>query len=195
MDCQKVGKLIFDLRREQKLTQRQVADRLNLSDKTVSKWERGLGCPDISVLSQLADIFEVGVEQILSGEMHPNPADGGNMKRLRFYVCLACGNVLTGTGEADISCCGRKCAPLIARPADAAHQPEIEAVDDEYFLTFPHAMNKTHYLSFIVYLSWDRMLMVKLYPEQNAEVRFPKMGKGKLLFYCNQHGLLEAPLK
>ena len=189
MDCSRVGKLILELRKEKNITQKQLADKMNISDKTVSKWERGLGCPDISLLGKLSEILGVNIEKILLGTLEPNNADGGNMKKIKFYVCPNCGNVLTGTGEAEVSCCGRKLMPLISKLAEGTHKLNVEEIEDDFYITFTHEMEKTHYLSFVAYVSYDRVLLVKLYPEQGSEVRFPKMYAGKLYFYCCQHGL------
>lgn len=72
MDCSKVGNLIRALRNEKAMTQRQLADAMNISDKTISKWERGLGCPDVSLLPELSSLLGVDIEKILSGELNPN---------------------------------------------------------------------------------------------------------------------------
>lgn len=189
MDCKKVGKLIYERRKESGFTQKQLADKMNISDRTISKWERGLGCPDISLLHELSNILEVNIEKILSGELEPNSADGGNMKRIKFYVCPVCGNILTSTGEATVSCCGRKLNAMDAQPANEEHKLTIETVDDEYYITFSHEMNKDHFLNFIAFVGYDRVLLVRLYPEQSGEVRIPKMRKGMLYFGCSQHGL------
>jgi transcriptional regulator with XRE-family HTH domain len=189
MDCSKVGKLILSLRKEKNMTQKEVADAMNISDKTISKWERGLGCPDVSLLGELSKILGVNIEKILLGDLEPNDADGGNMKRIKFYVCRNCGNVISSTGEADISCCGRKLEPLVAKPEDDSHKIKIEEIEEDYYITISHEMSKSHYISFIAYVMCDRVLLVKLYPEQGAEVRFPKMFGGKVYFYCSQHGL------
>ncbi len=189
MDCKKVGILIHGLRKEKKLTQKQLADAMNISDKTISKWERGLGCPDVSLLHELSDVLNVNIEKILLGDLDPNNADGGNMKKIKFYVCPTCGNVITSTGEADLSCCGRKLIALIAKPSDKNHNLKVETIEDDYYITFLHEMSKEHYINFIAYIACDRILMVRLYPEQSGEVRFPKLYGGKLYFGCNQHGL------
>lgn len=189
MDCNKVGKLILGLRKEKKFTQKQLADAMNISDKTISKWERGLGCPDISLLHELSEVLSVNTEKILLGDLEPNNTDGGNMKRMKFYLCPTCGNIMTSTGEAEISCCGRKSTALIAKPNDQEHHLKVETIEDEYYITFDHEMTKTHYLNFIAYVACDRILFIKLYPEQSGEVRFPKLYDGKLYFGCNQHGL------
>lgn len=189
MDCMNVGKLIFSLRKEKGMTQKQLADAMNISDKTISKWERGLGCPDVSLLHELSEILSVNIERILLGDLEPNDADGGNMKKVKFYVCPDCGNILTATGEAEVSCCGRKLVPLIPKPADEIHKLTVEEVEDDYYVTFTHEMSKIHYLIFVAYVSYDRVLLIKLYPEQNGEVRFPKLYGGKIYFCCNQHGL------
>lgn len=189
MDCSKVGKLISDLRKEQKMTQKQLADVLNISDKAISKWERGLGCPDVSLWQELSQIFGVNIEKILSGELEPNSKDGGNMKKVKFFVCPSCGNMITSTGEAEVSCCGRKLNALVPQSSDEKHHAHVEIIEEDYYITFSHEMSKEHYLNFVAYVSYDRILLVKLYPEQNAEVRFPKLPGGKLYFGCNQHGL------
>ena len=189
MDCKKVGILIHGLRKEKKLTQKQLADAMNISDKTISKWERGLGCPDVSLLHELSDVLNVNIEKILLGDLDPNNADGGNMKKIKFYVCPTCGNIIIYTGEAELSCCGRKLIPLIAKPSDKDHHLQVETIEDDYYITFLHEMSKEHYINFIAYVACDRIFMVRLYPEQSGEVRFPKLYGGKLYFGCNQHGL------
>lgn len=190
MDYDKLGNLVLQRRKDMGMTQRQLADAMQISDKTISKWERGLGCPDVSLLSELSRLLGVNIERILSGELDPKEAEGGNMKQIKFYVCPNCGNIMTSVGEADISCCGRTLIPLAARAVDEEHNVSIEAVEDEDFITFEHDMTKAHYISFVAYVSYDRVLLVKLYPEQNGELRIPRMRGGKLYLYCSQHGLM-----
>jgi len=197
MDCNKMGTLLYRLRKEKGMTQKQIADMMNISDKTISKWERGLGCPDVSLLSELSRIYEVNIEKILSGNLAPNNNDTGNLKRIKFYACPCCGNIIYNTGDADISCCGRKLAPHVAKPADAMHNAVVEDVEGEYYITFHHEMSKTHFLSFVAYVTSDKILLVKLYPEQTASVHLPKMNGGRLqqkfgaslYYYCSRHGL------
>jgi len=189
MDCSKVGKLIFGLRKEKGMTQKQLADAMNISDKTISKWERGLGCPDVSLLRELSEVLNADIEKILLGDLEPNNADGGNMKKIKFYTCPNCGNTLTSTGESDVSCCGRKLVPLIPKPAEGTHKLTVEEIEEDFYITFAHEMSKTHYINFVACVAYDRVLFVKLYPEQGSEVRFPKMYRGKIYLCCNQHGL------
>ena len=191
MDCTKVGKLIASLRKEKHMTQKALAEAMHLSDRTISKWERGLGCPDVTLLRSLSELLGVNVEQILVGDLSPNEKDGGNMKKIKFYACPQCGNVVWGTGEAELSCCGRKLAALEVQKADEGHEVEIEEVEDDYYMTINHEMTKAHFISFVAYVRYDRVLIVKLYPEQNVEVRFPKMSKGNIYAYCTQHGLIK----
>ncbi|MBC3796914.1 helix-turn-helix domain-containing protein [Acetobacterium tundrae] len=197
MDCNKVGALLKALRKEKEMTQKQVADQMNISDKTISKWERGLGCPDVSLLGELSELFEVNIEKILLGDLKSNDMETGNLKRMKFYVCPNCGNVISNIGAADISCCGRKLAPLVAKPADKKHAAKVEDADGQYYITFDHEMSKTHFLSFVAYVTSDRSLFIKLYPEQTASVHLSKIvggnlmkkSSGKLYYYCSQHGL------
>jgi len=197
VDCNKVGTLLRELRKEKEMTQKQVADRMHISDKAISKWERGLGCPDVSLLGELSELFEVNIEKILLGDLESNDMETGNLKRMKFYVCPNCGNVISTTGDAELSCCGRKLAPLVAKPADEKHAATVEEADGEYYITFDHDMSKTHFLSFVAYVTSDRSLFLKLYPEQNAAVHLPKIVGGNLVkrssnrlyYYCSQHGL------
>lgn len=195
MDADKIGKLIYQLRKEKNMTQKQVADAMNISDKTISKWERGQGCPDISLLRELANILEVSVDSILSGEINTNDSVGGNMNKLKFYVCPQCNNLMTATGEATISCCGKKIDPLEAKKADEDHVLDIEPVEDELYVTAKHEMEKDHYISFVAYVKGDRALIVKQYPEWNLQFRFRKQGTGKLFYYCTKDGLYYQLIK
>ena len=189
MDCEKVGKLILQLRSERGLTQKNIADALGISNKTVSKWECGLGCPDLNLWPELSVILGVDMAQLMEGEMVQNRPDPGNISRIRFYVCPVCGNVLFSTGSATIHCCGRKLEPLKPQSEEI---PEItvEEMDTDYYVTFDHPMEKGHYLVFAAYVKSDRVTLHRMYPEQEAAVRFPMQRGGKLYAYCNQHGLI-----
>jgi DNA-binding XRE family transcriptional regulator len=191
MDCRKVGKLISDLRKEKNMTQKGLAEMMNLSDRTVSKWERGIGCPDVSLLNELSQILGISIEKILGGDIGPNDNVGGNMNRVKFYVCLTCGNALFSTGETDISCCGRKLSALSVNSGMGNHEMRMEKIENDYFITLNHDMSKAHFISFVAFVGFDRVLFVKLYPEQNAEARFPQMHGKKLYAYCSEHGLFE----
>ena len=183
------GAMIKRLREEKKLTQAELADKIFVTDKAISKWETGRGYPDISLVEPLAKALDLSVIELLSGENVINTNRSGNMKRVQFYVCPVCGNIIQSTGEAVISCCGITLPSLEAEDADEKHSAQIELVEDEYYVTVSHEMTKTHYISFIAAVRSDGVEIKKLYPEQNAEVRFKISGTKQILFYCNRHGL------
>jgi transcriptional regulator with XRE-family HTH domain/desulfoferrodoxin (superoxide reductase-like protein) len=196
VDSNKMGMLLLRLRKEKGLTQNQLAKQMNISDKTISKWERGMGYPDISFLEVLSQIFHVDIDNILSGELESNSTQSGNLKKVKFFACPHCGNIIYNTGNADISCCGRKLSELTAKPIDKLHMATIEDAGDEYYITFHHEMSKNHFISFVAYATYDKILFLKLYPEQEAAVRLPKLlggsiskPGGNLYCYCSQHGL------
>lgn len=186
MDYHKVGTLISSLRKEKGYTQKQLAEMIQVSDKAVSKWERGMGCPDVSLLGELSAVLGVNIEKILTGQLDPNSEDGGNMKRIKFYICPDCGNILTATGEAEISCCGRRLASQVPQKADGNHRLHMEEVDDEFYITFEHEMTKEHFLSFVAYVNYNSIHLVRLYPEQSGEARMPRMRGGKFYFGCSR---------
>ncbi len=195
LNSAKVGQLIQRLRKEKNMTQRNLALLMNVSEQAISKWERGVGCPDISLLSRLSEVLGVNIEKILSGELQPNDQDSGSVGRMNWFSCKDCGNVITSTGGINLSCCGRILEPLQTHPIDEEHTMQIEEVEDDYYVTLKHEMSKDHYISFLAYVSIDRVLIIKLYPEQNAETRFPKMYGGTLYFHCTRHGLFRYELE
>ena len=186
------GAMIRGLREKQKLTQAELAEKLFVSDKTVSKWESGKGYPDITLLEPIAKVFGVSVAELLSGRAVSNVNVSSNMLRSKFYVCPVCGNVIHTMGEAAISCHGVMLAPAQAESADERHPISIEYVEDEYYVRIEHPMTKQHYISFMAALSPDKLQMIKLYPEGNAEGRFKVNGVKRIYFYCNRDGLFYA---
>ena len=194
MDLCKTGRLIADLRKEKGFTQKEVAEQLGICAKTVSKWENGRGFPDVSLIAALSKVFQVDIAKLLEGEMPKVKPEVGNVRRTKFYVCEKCGNILTAMGKAELVCCGRKLLPLTAKEADALHTLHIEKIEDDYYITYAHPMTKEHYISFVSYVRFDRVLTVKLYPEQGSEIRFPQMRGGKMYYYCNEHGLFEMKI-
>lgn len=189
MDPRMIGSLICRLRKEQQLTQRQLAEQLCVSDKAVSKWERGLGCPDVSLLPDLARLLGIELEGLLSGQLDSNEPLGGNMKNLNFYICPNCGNVVTAMAEAAVSCCGKKLPALTPQKAPEGEQLQVERIEEDYFISTDHPMEKGHYISFVALLTGDSILLRKQYPEWDLQLRLPAFAHGKLLWYCTQHGL------
>jgi len=189
MDCGKVGALIAQVRKERGLTQAALAERLGVTGKAVSKWECGAGCPDVSLLAQLAEELGVDLAALLSGRLPPSEETGGNMKKAKYYVCPACGGITFTTGEAELTCCGRKLTALTAQKADGDHRLTVERVEDEWLVTSRHPMSKDHHIAFAALATGERVQLVRQYPEWDLQVRFPARGRGTLLWYCTQHGL------
>ena len=189
MDNRKVGELIYQLRKEKGLTQKQLADQMNISDRTISKWERGLGCPDITLLPSLSTVLGVNIENILDGELSSNEFLGGNMKKSNYFVCPSCNNIGLATGDITVSCCGRKLERLEAKKATEEEKLSITEVDHEWFVSSDHPMTKEHYISFIAVATGDQVQIIKQYPEWNLQTRIPKRKHGKLFWYDTQLGL------
>lgn len=185
------GAAIKALREKKRLTQQQLAEKLSVSDKAVSKWETGKGFPDISLLEPLASVLQVSLPELLSGEQIINANRSANLLKSNLYVCPVCGNIFHSTGSAMISCCGVTLPPLEAEQADAAHQIQCEKIEDEIFVSARHPMTKGHYLSVVAYCTGERFEIVKLYPESSVAVRFFSRGHGVLYWYCNHHGLFQ----
>lgn len=191
MDTYITGATIKALREKKGITQAQLADRLGVSSKAVSKWETAKGFPDITLMEPLAKALSVSVMELLSGNAVKNKNISANILRSKFYVCPVCGNSIRTVGDAVISCCGIALPPLEAEEPDEDHRISIEKVEDEQFITIAHDMTKEHYISFICHITSDRVQFVKLYPEGNPETRLNLRGGGYLYIYCNRHGLMK----
>lgn len=191
MDAYITGQTIKNLREKKGFTQAELADKLGVSSKAVSKWETSKGLPDISLIEPLANALSVSVMELMTGNAVVNKNTSSNVLRSKFYVCPICGNIIRAMGDAVISCCGIVLPPLEAENADDEHRITIENVEDEYFITIDHDMTKVHYISFLAHLTSDKVQLIKFYPEGNAETRLSLRGGGWLYFYCNKHGLMK----
>lgn len=194
MDTYITGTTIKKLREAKGITQQQLAQEIGVSDKAVSKWETAKGLPDITLIEPLAKALGVSVMELISGDTVINKNISANMLRTKFYVCPVCGNVIHSTGNTLVSCCGITLPALEAEETDKEHTINIEPVEDENFITVKHEMTKSHYISFIAYVTSDKIHFVKLYPEGNVETRMQFRGRGFLYIYCNRHGLMKKKI-
>ncbi len=189
MDHYVTGAAIKELREKMGMTQAELAEKLCVSDKAVSKWETGRGFPDVSLLEPLGKALRISVPELLCGQKVVNSNRGANMLKSLFYLCPVCGNVLFARGDALISCCGIQLPALEAEEPDPEHTLSMRRVEDEIFVSADHPMDKKHSLLFIAYMTHDRCEIKALYPEGNAEARFFYRGSGWLYACCNRHGL------
>lgn len=183
------GETIKKLREKNKLTQKQLAEKLTVSDKTVSKWETNRGLPDISILEDLAKVLSISVSELLNGDIAKNNNICANMKRSNFYVCPICGNIIHAMGEGVYFCCGSRLPLLEEKLFDSEHKIIVDLIEDELFVHLDHPMEKEHYISFIAYVTDNYIQMEKIYPEQMPQFYFRKRGHGKIFIFCNQHKL------
>ena len=194
MNTYVTGSTIRQLREKRNLTQAELGEKIGVSSKTVSKWETAKGLPDISLLQPLAQALGISLIELMNGEPITNRNVSANLLRGKFYVCPVCGNVLHSTGSAVVSCCGITLPSLDAEEADEDHAVTVESVEDEHFITVHHPMTKAHFISFVAFVTCDRVQLVKLYPEGNAQTRLQLRGKGFLYYYCNRHGLFQKKI-
>lgn len=194
MNTYVTGSTVRQLRESRNLTQADLAQQIGVSSKTVSKWETGKGLPDISLLQPLARALGISVIELMNGEQIINKNVSANMLQSKFYVCPICGNVIHALGNGVVSCCGITLPALEAEEGDTDHTVTVENVEDEHFITVHHPMTKEHFISFVAFVTSDRIQMVKLYPEGNAQTRLQLRGMGYLYYYCNRHGLFRRKI-
>ena len=193
------GKYIYT--REKQITQTYDEDNSSLIKEAFNKY--GVNKLVVYAINKTSGTLEDALDNLKKVEINylacnfdlqENDINGGNMKRIKFYVCPNCGNVINSTGDGDFSCCGRKLEALVPKVMDENHSINIEEVENDYYIEINHEMTKEHFISFVAYVTYDRVLLIKLYPEQSPTVRFPrlcgKFERGKFYMYCNQHGLL-----
>ena len=134
------GNTIKSLRESKGLTQNELAEKIGVSGKAVSKWETAKGLPDISLIEPIGKALGVSVMELFSGDTITNKNISSNLLRSKFYVCPVCGNVIRAIGESLISCCGVTLPPLEAEEPDELHSISIEKVEDEHFISVNHEM-------------------------------------------------------
>lgn len=124
-------------------------------------------------------------------------------EHVEFYKCPICGNVI-GFIEGQIenmNCCGQPMELMIANTTDASiekHVPVYEHVEDEIVIRvgeIEHPMEKEHYIMWIAQVSENKTTLVKLYPEQSTETRFPYIKGSTIYAYCNKHGFWKTIVK
>lgn len=183
-----IGEKILKIRKENALTQIQLAKMLSVTDKAVSKWERNICLPDIFVLKKFCDTFNVDMQSLLSVDSDCNKK-GENMRNTKFYICKNCGNITFSTGNTKVICCNDiiEKHPLTKATDDTALI--IEEIDGEKYITSSHPMTKENYILFVAFLKGGELQLFKQYPEWEINVRIPKRARGRLLWYAPDIGL------
>ncbi len=136
------GNTIRELREKKKMTQAELAGRLDVSHKTISKWETAKGLPDISLIEPLTRVLGISVVELMTGDCISNSNISSNMLRSKLYVCPVCGNVIHTMGESVVSCCGITLPVLEAEIPDREHTFIAEVMDGEYYVTAEHEMTQ-----------------------------------------------------
>ena len=122
---------------------------------------------------------------------------------LKIKKCDSCGALVKVIEDCNcdncgIQCCGKEMRLLKPNSVDAAvekHVPQYERVEDEILVTVNHVMEKEHFIEWLCLVADNKEYMVKIYPEQNAEVRFPYIPGSCVYAYCNKHGLWKNDVK
>lgn len=189
MDNIQIGQRIRAARLGKNMTQQQLGEALGISGKAVSKWETGRGAPEVDCLPRLSTILGLDLSALLEGQREEQEMVNGNFKKMKFYVCPHCGNLVVSAERGDFSCCGHVLEALTPQKPDEAHSVTIAQSDGDWFLTAKHEMTRQHYLSFAAFLTGDTAIVKKCYPEWDFQVRIPRISHGIFLWYCTSHGL------
>ena len=191
MNAEKTGNLIRSLRIKKGLTQKELAQMICVTDKAVCKWEKGRGCPNITLISQLSKVLEVDIQSILQGYLDKNKKIGENMNHLKFYKCPTCGNLVTSIKSVELSCCGNKLSPVSAQTrSDPDYQPVIQEFDGQYSIKFNHPMTKSNYISQVIVVRYDQIMTVNLYAESEAIITIPQVRGIRLFVITNKSELI-----
>ena len=191
MNAEKTGSLIRSLRIKKGLTQKELAQVICVTDKAVCKCEKGRGCPNITLISQLSKVLEVDIQSILQGYLDKNKKIGENMNHLKFYKCPTCGNLVTSIKSVELSCCGNKLSPVSAQTrSDPEYQPVIQEFDGQYSIKFNHPMTKSNYISQVIVVRYDQIMTVNLYAESEAIITIPQVRGIRLFVITNKSELI-----
>lgn len=189
------GAMIRRLREEKGLTQEELAARLHVTGKAVSKWETGQGLPDITLLEPIAKALDISMIELFSGENVINRNRASNLLRSVLYVCPVCGNGILSLGQAVVSCCGITLPPQQPEEPDGEHPIHVAFSDGEYYVTVEHPMEKEHFITCIAAVSDHAFQFVKTFPESSAEARFRTERVKWIYAYCNRHGMFRVDVK
>ena len=118
-------------------------------------------------MEDLSEALGTSIAELLTGDLRENENRSGNMKKVHFYVCPICGNIIMSVGQGSFSCCGITLPEQEAEAGEEEHEIHLETVDHEYHITMEHSMDKKHYVSFVAYITSDSAEVVRLYPEQD----------------------------
>lgn len=191
MNAEKTGSLIRSLRIKKGLTQKELAHMICVTDKAVCKWEKGRGCPNITLISQLSKVLGVDIQSILQGYLDKNKKIGENMNHLKFYKCPTCGNLVTSIKSVELSCCGNKLSPVSAQTrSEPEYQPVIQEFDGQYSIKFNHPMTKSNYISQVIVVRYDQIMTVNLYAESEAIITIPQVRGIRLFVITNKSELI-----
>lgn len=191
MNAEKTGNLIRSLRIKKGVTQKELAQMICVTDKAVCKWEKGRGCPNITLISQLSKVLEVDIQSILQGYLDKNKKIGENMNHLKFYKCPTCGNLVTSIKSVELSCCGNKLSPVSAQTrSEPEYQPVIQEFDGQYSIKFNHPMTKSDYISQVIVVRYDQIMTVNLYAESEAIITIPQVRGIRLFVITNKSELI-----
>ncbi len=151
MNTYVTGSTIRQLREIKHLTQAELAAKLSVSAKTISKWGDRQGSArhlPAGTAGCGSGGQRAGTD---AGRARGQPEPGRQPPAFQALCLPLCGNVLHATGQAVVSCCGITLPALDiaeAEDADEHHQLTVERVEDELFVTLHHPMEKNHYISF-----------------------------------------------
>ena len=190
MNTYVTGNTIKRLREAKCMTQAELGEKLGVGGKAVSKWECGAGAPDIALLPRLSELLGVDTEALLRGELGENAPSPGNLRRMRFYACPDCGNLLFSLEGAEVSCCGRRLPALTPRKAEEGERLSVTLSDGDWYVAAAHPMTREHYVSCLLFLTGDTLLLRKLSPQWDLSARLPYFPRGTLLWYDTRDGLL-----
>lgn len=113
------------------------------------------------------------------------------MNKLKIYHCPTCHNIIADYGNAKLDCCESPLSALTIQKGEMgdSHSPIIEDCDGEWFVKFDHSMDKGHHLAAVFIETYDRLLHVRLFPEQEASLHLHPTHHAKIYVVCSSEGV------
>jgi len=178
------SKCLKAFRRSHKMTQKEFAERIRVSDKTVSAWERGDRHISAEMLTKVLRNFDISpddfflTEEEISDDFH-------------FYICPKCDNIAIMHKKSKIFCCGIEMQKVQWNPSENSISAKTKIKNDFLYATFMHEMNYNHYIQFVALVKKNGFEIYVMNPGDSPEVCFNFRKRGRLFAYCNVHGLSE----
>lgn len=183
----KFNELVYKLRKAKRLTQKELAEKLHTTAKTISNWERKKNCIPAEMISSI--IKELDIDKKFIYEEYID--EGSSKNGVKFFYCPKCRNIMWSFTKNTQTCCNHTLYPLKASPENSEHYLYTVISPHTGFLNVSsnHPQNAEHRIEFMAYVSEENVIIISQRENKPFSTSFNHMPGGILYMFCSKHGL------